>query len=525
MMSSTWRIEEPPSGAPTNVGPQLVTFRFLLDALRRRWRTWVGCGLAGMLLGAAYVLLVPATSVGTVTLLLAHETGADPAVAMATDVSLLRTRTVAETVTSDLGLDMSPEAFQQSVVPTPSTSQILILDVRAPDDAAATKRASVLAETFLDFRAAQLRSRSNALISGYQNQVDGLKGDQKALDAEYEQLTSLGATGQDRAAGVLTRRSQINAQISDLQQRIEDAKLQVDAQVEASHVLDPATPVERSTIKRAILGVGSGMVGGLAVGIGLVLFTALTSDRLRRRDEVALALGVPVRASTGRLRPRRRLPFTHPHDEADVAALTHALESALPPENGKGPQRLMVAAVDDIEDGELVTAALAAELTARGRTVLLVDLGQNGGLAAELTRALDHADPGVAAVPSLLRPDGPPHLATGPYGIPAGTTALLTDDDPRRLAWEQADVVLVLTDIQPGDDVDLLRTWAKDVVLLVTAGGSSAERLTTSAELLRSAGLNLPFALMVASEATDESLGTPEAPRTGESGTDRKMAQ
>ncbi len=66
---------------------------------------------------------------------------------------------------------MTPEAFQQSVVPTPSTSQILILDVRAPDDAAARERADVLAKTFLDFRAAQLRSRSDALISGYNNQV------------------------------------------------------------------------------------------------------------------------------------------------------------------------------------------------------------------------------------------------------------------------------------------------------------------------------------------------------------------
>ncbi len=78
MMSTTWRIEEPASGGPARVGPQLVSFRFLLDALRRRWRTWVGCGLAGMMLGAAYVLLVPATSVGTVTLLLAHETGRGP---------------------------------------------------------------------------------------------------------------------------------------------------------------------------------------------------------------------------------------------------------------------------------------------------------------------------------------------------------------------------------------------------------------------------------------------------------------
>jgi hypothetical protein len=412
------------------------------------------------------------------------------------------------------------------VVPTPSTSQILVLDVRAPNDAAARERADVLAKTFLDFRAEQLRSRSDALISGYENQVNALKKDLDTLSAEYEVLSSSGATGQDQAASVLTRRTQISTQIGDLQQQMDDTKLQVDALVLASHVLDPATPVDASAVKRVVLGIGSGVVGGLAVGIGLVLFTALTSDRLRRRDEVAVALGVPVRASTGRLRPRRRLPFTHPYAEADLAALTHSLESALPPETkGKGPQRLMVAAVDDVEDGELLTAALAAELTARGRTVLLVDLGPLGGLAAELTRALDRADPGVAAVPSLLRPDGVPHLATGPYGIPAGTTALLTEDDPRRIAWEQADVVLVLTDIRPGADVDLLRTWADDVVLLVTAGGSSAERLSTSADLLRSAGLNLPFALMVACDATDESLGTPDAPRAGEAATDRKLAR
>ena len=61
-------------------------------------------------------------------------------------------------------------------------------------------------------------------------------------------------------------------------------------------------------------------------------------------------------------------------------------------------------------------------------------------------------------------------------------------------------------------------------VVLVTAGRSSAERLRTTTELLRSAGLALPFALMLSSDEYDESLGLPDQPDTGE-GNARKAAQ
>jgi hypothetical protein len=41
----------------------------------------------------------------------------------------------------------------------------------------------------------------------------------------------------------------------------------------------------------------------------------------------------------------------------------------------------------------------------------------------------------------------------------------------------------------------------------VTAGKSSPELLETTAELVRSAGLELPFVMMVGADETDESLG------------------
>ena len=522
MMTSAWHIEEavPQSGAQPG-SPALVSLRFLVDALRRRWRTWVGAGVVGLLLAAAWTIMVPASTVGTVTLLLAHEPGSDPAAAMSTDVSLLRTRTVAATVIDNLGLDMTPEAFQQSVVATPVTSQVMVLDVLAPDAASAKKRASTLASTFLAFRSAQLQARSDSLIKGLKGRVTGLQDQVDALTAEYDRQTALGPTGQSQAAAALTQRSQLNAEISTLQENIENTSLQSDSLLIASHVLDPASTIVPSGLKRTVLALSSGLIGGLALGIGVVLFSALTSDRLRRRDEVALALGVPVRVSVGELRGHRVLPFTKPRlRERELAVLVHALETALPDE--EEPGRLIIASVDNIEDGQAVTAALGSGLAVAGTSTLLVDLSESGGLGEALADALDRAEAGSEVPPMVLRPDGVPHLASGPFGVPAGTTGLVSEDDPRRVAWNTARVVLTLTSIDPGNGVDELATWGDRVVILVTAGRCSAERLRTAAELVRMAGLELVFAVMVGSDRTDESLGLPDTAESGPSSTQRR---
>ena len=63
------------------------------------------------------------------------------------------------------------------------------------------------------------------------------------------------------------------AEIGTLQESNEDASLQVDAQLAASHVLDPANATPHGHLKAFVLPPMSGLIGGLAVGIGLVLFS------------------------------------------------------------------------------------------------------------------------------------------------------------------------------------------------------------------------------------------------------------
>ena len=521
-MASGWRIEEPsPSGSSKPTAP-LVSLRFLLDALQRRWRTVVSSGLAGMVLGVTYLAMVPPMAVGTTTIFLAHEAGADPAVAMATDVSLLRTRVVAETVATQLGLDMTPEQFQQSVVPLPVTTQILTLEVSASSATEALRRAEALATAFLAFRTAQLESQTGAEVRELQDRVTQLNGEAKALTAQYDQLVAGGPGSQSEAAAVLTSRSQLTSQVGQIQQQIEDASLKTHAIVNASNVVDPASVVPQSGLKRAVLVVGSGLIAGLAMGVALVLFPAITSDKLRRRDEVAAAVGAPVRVSVGALAGRwRPWPVRGPARERDLAVVTHALETAVPTD--EVPGRLIVACVDNVDHGQLVVGALGARLGVLGIRSLLADLGEEGGLGAAVTRALeDGADPDAA--PVVLRPDGVPHLATGPYGVPAGTVGLVADDDPRRAVWNETEVAITLAPLEPAFGVDALGTWATRAVLLVTAGRSSAERLRSAADLLRSGGVTVEFVVMVHSDRTDKSLGLPEPPAVGGAGESRRAA-
>lgn len=521
MMDRSWAVEEPDQtwSVSEQSQPSLVSLHFLRAALRRAWPLWVGLGLVGMLLGVAWTVVVPSSYVGTVTLLLAHEEGTDPNQAIATDVSLLRTRTLASTVVHRLHLDVSPDTFQSSVTATPATMSVLVLTVPAPDERAAVARATALSDSYLKFRAQQMESQSTALVNGYRRRIAALQQRADKLTAQYNAMSAQGPQAQSAATDVLTERAQILSQVNTLQQAMQDAALKSGTITTASHVLDPPSAVPPSQGRRQVLCAGSGLIGGMALGVALVLFTAVTSSRLRRREEVALALNAPVRVSVSGLGggdPWRLRPGARSVSAREVQVLVRALESTISASGGRS-QRLAVGTVENADVGEVVLASLVSQLTGRGQTVFVVDLSESGGAERAVRRALgrhSHEAAGFPA-PEVFRPTRLPCLARGPLDMSSGEACDLPPDDPRHAAWESADVVLTLVEIDPAVGVEHLRTWADRVVLLVTAGRSTAERLRTTGELLRTAGLRLLFAMLVGADANDESLGLPESAELG----------
>jgi capsular polysaccharide biosynthesis protein len=440
---------------------------------------------------------------------------------MGTDVSLLTTREVAARTVRELGNPITPEALQATITAEPVTGEILVVTVAAPDNGSALARTRELTRQYLGFRAAQLRSLSNGLIAGYHKRITEMQEQASTASRQYDALVKAGRTNATRANDLLTRRATLEAQISDLQQAIESASLTTEAAISSTHVVDQPQVLLQSPRRQMVLAAGSGLIIGTALGVGLVLFRALTSDRVRRRHDVALALGAPVRgsvASRGPAHPRPVGPRSRRRRRTgwrgrDLEALVHILGRAAVPgpdaaanrqapagSSAGGPGHGMaLAAIGNAVPAASVLAALATHLRDVGLTVFLVDLSASGSLVA--------TDAKSGASLDVFRPSGVPGLAQGPRAEAAGTVVPLRLADTWHERWDGADVVLALAEVDPGIDAENLATWVTQVVPVVTAGLSRTELLETTGELVRAAGMSLPFALMLGADHHDQSAG------------------
>jgi uncharacterized protein involved in exopolysaccharide biosynthesis len=452
------------------------------------------------------MLVFPPPHQAKAALVLAHDPDVDPIRAMATNVSLMNTRTVATRTTQRLGLTMAPEDFLKSVKVEPVGSQLLTLTLTAPTDAEAVRRLDGLASTYLEFRAEQLSLQSKILVDGMRERIAQLERDFKSLSVQIEELSAAaGPSGTSRLTDAISQRAYIQNRIETLQQSVEDATLRNSSVVLSSRVLDPPA-AEPGLAKRTIaLGLASGLIGGAALGCGTVLFVAITSDRLRRRSDVAAALGVTVPVSVGRIAALRKgwlwIPPLRALDrrrEEERQRLAHVIEEELlQPQRGG---RLAVAGIDNVDEVSFAVAAAAAGMAARGCSISLINLTEQLSRGLKLARSI----PGSSAAPTVLRPRGLPGLA---YGAADLLAVGHWDEGENTPLPQLADVTLVVADLNPAVGADHLTAWADRVVVVVTAGRSSAERVRTVGELIRAAGLDLRFAVVMHTERTDDSLG------------------
>src|SRR5260370_8746030 len=89
-------------------------------------------------------------------------------------------------------------------------------------------------------------------------------------------------------------------------------KLNTAAMIGGSAPLDRASPLKPpSPSKHLLLYGGGGFIIGLILGMAIIMLRAVLSDRLRRRDDVAQALGAPVKPSVPAKRASGWLPGRH----------------------------------------------------------------------------------------------------------------------------------------------------------------------------------------------------------------------
>ncbi|GAA2789393.1 hypothetical protein [Kribbella solani] len=495
--------------SPSYPPDSLVTFRFLRDAVVRHARIWLALALVGFVGGLASYLALPAPHQAAARLLITTREGDDPVKAMATEISLATTRTVAERVITLLKLPESPDDLLKQYSATKLTDRVLEIQASAKTDEEATKLATMVAQTYLIFRREQLGLDDAPLrkdLTAAQNEVTVAR--QAVVDA--------GDNPDNPAHPSSPEMAKLNAagdKVRFVQQQLLDQSVSA-SKMNASRMLDVPGPVIVSAKRAIVLKAGTGLVGGLFLGIGFVIVRALISDRLWKRQDIANALGARVRLSTGRP-PRKWLPFTQqvrpaqaPHRE--IRLLSQHLGQRISWSSLPTPA-LAVVSVDDVPSCALAVAALAVRLADEGNQVLVADLTSTGVLAKKLgvkeqgTHTSQLSEPGRRIDVYLSDPSGLP--AEGCYNSrPNGS-----GDPELDAAWESADLVLSLATLTPAIGADHLSSWAAQAAVVVTAGRSTAAKVRATGEMLRLAGLEIDTAIVLNADRTDEGVGVTDA--------------
>ncbi|MGD0559078.1 MAG: hypothetical protein ABSA93_29410 [Streptosporangiaceae bacterium] len=498
-------------------GLAFVSLGFVITAVKRGAWLWCITALAGLLLGLGMYAKFPPAYQASTTLLVFNNPNYDAEDQSADSVSIAQSVPVAEAAIHQLGLHQSVTSFVSSYSVTAPSADVLVITADAPTGQAALQRASVVASSFLSFRGQMLRTQQQLGDTALQQQVTTAQQRVDTLNTQISQLESQSSSSSSQLDSLRKQLNYANTTLTAVEDnsttQVASTQTVTSQMVNNSQVIDTATLLSPSLKKGIVFYAAVALLAGLAIGMGIVIVRALVSDRLRRRAEVAEAIGAPVRLSVGPMHPRSLLP----RHRAALSTGRKRLAGYLATAAGSGvsrPRCLAVVAVDDPREAARAVVSLAKSSASQGKRVVVADLSA----AADAARLLGAAGAGVRTAGQNLVvaiPDPADVAPVGPYrssgagapaangvGQPAASKDLIS-------AFDSADLLLTFAKLDPAVGADHLATWTADVVAVVTAGRSSVTRVQAAGEMIRLAGVRLVSAVLVGADRSDESLGVP----------------
>jgi capsular polysaccharide biosynthesis protein len=264
-----------------------------------------------------------------------------------------------------------------------------------------------------------------------------------------------------------------------------------------AYVLEPASTTKGSVLKARILDGLLGFILGLLIGIAIALVVSKSDRRLRRRDEIADAIGIPVLASIPVLRQSdaagwTRLLDTYEPAVVDAWSLRKALRRlGLTDFSGAGQAgtSLTVISLAGDKGGLALGPQIAVFVASMGiPTSLVLGPQQDPNATATLAAACG----GTAATPSARRVSM--RLGTGADRQPG---VALT-------------VVVATVDGRAPDLTGTMRTTA--TVLGVSAGAATAEQLARVAVNAANDGREITGIVVADPDPTDPTTGNAPQP-------------
>ena len=424
---------------------------------------------------------------------------------------------MADGAISQLGLHQTVSSFLGSYTVALVTDHVLSITASTKSSAEAVRIASAVATQYLKIRAQYARAQLRATQAELAQQVSQAQQNLNSITSQLNQVSAEPSTpGQQSQLGSLRAQStQAGITLALVRQyatvTLASTRLITQKMVQGNEVLDAAAPVQHSVLKSGAVYAVGGLLGGLILGMAIVVIGGVTSDRLRRRDDIAYAIGAPVRLSVGPLPENRGLPRLLGRDarRRDPERVVEHLEDAVPG-SSRGPAGLAVVAVDDVRTVARAVVALAVSSAEQGRRVVLADLSA-GASAARLLGAnktgISTVGPDGARIVVVVPTVDGAATPVGPLRSPISPEGYAQADESLVAVCGNADLILSLVTLDPAFGAEHLPSWATDAVAVITAGLSTGVRIHAVGEMVRLAGTRLSSVVVVDAGKRDESLG------------------
>jgi capsular polysaccharide biosynthesis protein len=416
-----------------------------------------------------------------------------------------------------LGLHESVTSFAHSYTVGAPTDQLLQITANAPAAGEAERQANALAAAFMQYRAKVLNLAQQIDVPAISQKIPAASQQLQDIANQITVESHLRKSAQQgkKLSTLLADQRAAAARVGALRYEVGNYPLVTLSMIKGTQVVDAAALIPPSRKHIELMTGVAGLVAGLAAGLGIVLIDAAASDRLRRRRDIARALGAPVRLTIGKTRTaswlagRRRLAAA---GAGDMPRLVAHLRSNVRAGHG-GPAALAVVPVGNPDVVALALVRLATACAREGRRVLLADLA-DGAPAAGLLRVRDAGVHFAGADRERIvvaRPDRSDRVPIGPVRRGSQSFPRVPLGKALATVYASADLLLTIATLDPASGAEHLATWATDVVVVVTAGRSAAPTLKSTGEMIRLAGMRVVSAVLVGADQADDSLGAAPA--------------
>jgi hypothetical protein len=474
----------------------LPGLRTMKAGISRHRLFWTSCAALGLVIGAAFHIVVPAKYTAVTMLYLTEP--ANGSYKVGDDASLVDTSAVAYRAAHLLNIYNDLPGNWEGV----AVGDVLLqIQGDGATRASAVRWTKALASAFLTVREQTLGEQTQVVASSLDKQATQLEADVESLNNAITALSSGGASDANQVTEMLTERGTDQAQLTTLQNEVQQDLLAETAVNTGSYILDPAQAALVHTNRIFAEDGLAGLVAGLAIGIGIIVVGAVISDRPRRRAEVAAVLGAPVElslrgapAEPGLLRRAARRRFVkRPGPQLKLAQ--RRLRERLG--QSRGPALALVSTGKGCKGtAAVMLVGTALSLAAEGKRVVLVDMAEGRPLA-KLLRSRSKG----SAVRTVISGKQQLRLAVAPEDATTLDSEEVTKD---------TDAVLLLATADPALGAEHLRRWAEDAVVVLRAGKVSDVLIEAAGQMLREAGVVPVSAILLGADKGDETFGTVE---------------